>query len=371
MPPIKVLWTVKQLDRGGTETLLLNMAQCLDPAKVEVSVVYLTEGRDALAEALARYVDVSCLATRYLLGPSWTFRLRNLIKGERFQVVHSHSPVLAVASRLVCQTVRPRPALVSTYHGAWRSYRRPTRAADRATAGLDDAQLAVSEAARRSLPGSIARRATVLTHGVDLQSLEALRHQKRVLRQNLGIDDKTRLVVSVANLHALKDHETLLRAVREVITQVPDVIFWLVGDGPRRPHLELLNAELGLQEQVRFLGMRPDAVSLVAAADLFVLSSFSEGLPISIVEAIALGLPVVATDVGGVREAIADGVEGLLVPMSSPDRLAQAMITLLNDASLRTRLAAAALHRRANFDIRTTGRLLTELYYSLANGAVR
>jgi glycosyltransferase involved in cell wall biosynthesis len=369
MPPIKVLWTVKQLDRGGTETLLLNTARCLDPAEVEVSVVYLTEGRNALEVALARHVNVTCLATRYVLDPTWALRLRNLIKAERVEIVHSHSPVMAVASRLVCQTVRPRPALVSTYHGAWRSYRRPTRAAELVTAGLDDAQLVVSEAARRSLPSSIAKRARVLTHGVDLQSLEALTRRRRELRQNLGVEDTARLVVSVANLHALKDHETLLRAARTVITQLPDVIFWLVGDGPRKPRLELLSAELDLGERVRFLGMREDALSLVAAADLFVLSSFSEGLPISVVESIALGVPVVATDVGGVRETFTHGIEGLLVPVRSPDRLAQALITVLNDTSLRTKLGAAALRRRANFDANTTAQRLTDLYKGLARRA--
>jgi glycosyltransferase involved in cell wall biosynthesis len=215
----------------------------------------------------------------------------------------------------------------------------------------------------------MAERATVLIHGVDLQSLEELREGRGELRQHLGIEDTTRIVVSVANLHALKDHETLLHAARTVITQLPDVIFWLVGDGPRKPQLELLSAELGLGERVRFLGMREDAVSLVAAADLFVLSSFSEGLPISVVESIALGVPVVATDVGGVREAFTDGVEGLLVPVRSPDRLAQALINVLNDSSLSAKLSAAALRRRARFDVRTTARQLTDLYKGLANRA--
>src|SRR5581483_7904140 len=284
-----------------------------------------------------------------------------------FDVVHSHAPVTAVAARLASRGQRKRPALVVTHHGAWLSYHRLSRAADLVTAPLDSASLAVSNAVRGSLPAPIRRRTDVLVHGIDLDRTQALRCRRAELRRALGAPDGTPVVVSVANLHPLKDHDTLLRAVSILRDRIPDVLVLLVGEGPRRPDLEGLTAGLGLTGHVRLLGRRNDALELVAAADLFALSSHSEGLPVAAMEALALGVPVVASDVGGVREAVEDGVSGVLVPPRSPLRFADGMWRILRDPDVRRQMGDAAVVRGSTFDAAETARRLTSLYAALAD----
>ena len=149
--------------------------------------------------------------------------------------------------------------------------------------------------------------------------------------------------VSVARFEAPKDHATLLRAFAGLGSfRNPDVELILVGDGPGVPAARRLAFELGIAEWVRFAGYQADPAPLLAAANGFVLSSRSEGFPRSILEAMRAGLPVIATDVGGVREAVDHGASGLLVPSGSVADLTSAMALLRRDAECRARMGLAA-----------------------------
>jgi glycosyltransferase involved in cell wall biosynthesis len=139
-----------------------------------------------------------------------------------------------------------------------------------------------------------------------------------------------------------KDHDLLLRAFA-TIPKGPRLR--LVGDGPTRASAESLARELGIQEQVDFLGNRDDVASLLATSDVFVLASRSEMLPISILEAMRAGLPVIASDVGGVAEAVAHNENGILVPSGSVSALAQALTDLTSDYALRLRMGQAGRQR--------------------------
>jgi glycosyltransferase involved in cell wall biosynthesis len=145
-------------------------------------------------------------------------------------------------------------------------------------------------------------------------------------------------VVMVARLEVQKDHLTLIRAA----SMLGGVRFLLAGEGPLRAVLEAEVSRLGLQDRVVFLGQRDDVPQLLVSSDLFVLPSLHEGMPLSLLEAMAHGLPVVASSVGGIREVVTDGVTGLLVAPSDPAALAGAIRRLLDDPSLARRLAAAA-----------------------------
>jgi glycosyltransferase involved in cell wall biosynthesis len=170
--------------------------------------------------------------------------------------------------------------------------------------------------------------------------------------------------LTVARLSPVKDQATLLRAVARVVSEIPDFHLDIVGDGPSRVGLVSLTAELGLDTHVTFHGATDDVPRFLAGARLFVLSSISEGVPLTILEAMAAGLPVVSTDVGGVEEVVANQQTGLLVPPSDADALAGAMLELLLDSERSQRMGSAAQRRaQERFDAREMVRNYESLYH--------
>lgn len=161
------------------------------------------------------------------------------------------------------------------------------------------------------------------------------------LRESLTEGQDCPIVFTPARLHSQKGHKHLLDAA----AMLPEAIFVLAGDGPERNDLEKRTRELGIEMRVRFLGNRQDVPKLLATCDLFVLPSLYEGLPISVLEAMAAGKPIVATDIGGTKEAIINQETGLLVPPGSAQELAGAIKRMLSDPKLASRLGAAGKER--------------------------
>jgi glycosyltransferase involved in cell wall biosynthesis len=179
------------------------------------------------------------------------------------------------------------------------------------------------------------------------------------------------LVVTVANLREHKDYPTLLAAARRVMDAGAPVRFAAVGQGPLEGFVRSEIERLGLGGVFSLLGHRPDALDVLAAADVFALASVAEGYPVSLMEALALGKPVVATAVGGIPEAVRDGVEGLLVPPGAPGALAEALVALAGDPGRRAAMGVAALERSSLFDIRRAAARHEEIYEMLATRSGR
>ena len=172
-------------------------------------------------------------------------------------------------------------------------------------------------------------------------------------REEMGVGT-SRVVGIVAKLSAVKGHEHFLRAAARVRERRSDVIFLVVGDGPLRPQLESLTEELGLADAVRFVGVRKDIPEVLGLMDVFVLSSLSEGAPNVILEAMAAGLPVVASNVGGVPDIVRDGETGRLVEPGDHEALADAVLDILNDetrAGLMGRLARNVVRGEHDIDL--------------------
>jgi glycosyltransferase involved in cell wall biosynthesis len=251
--------------------------------------------------------------------------------------------------------------LVTTQHSNIQHYRTVTRLIDCATSFLDDLHIAVSEDARRSLPPWMRRRTQVLIHGIDRQRFRDSALPRDVARQSLDIPPDAYLIATVANLRAVKGYRTLLRAAARVAEWNSNVVFLAVGDGPERRGLEQDRDSLGLGQQFRFLGRRTDVATVLRSADLFVLASESEGLPVSLMEALTMGLPVVGSDVGGIPEIISQEV-GVLVPPSQPDLLAAGLISLLSDPGRLERMQRAALQESERLEARLAVDLLIAGY---------
>lgn len=368
----KVLWLVKGLGPGGAERLLVSMAGAADREHFAYEVGYLLAWKDHLVGELeADGVPCRCLSSGRSWDLRWVWALRRRLRADPVDVVHVHSPLVAAFARLAVRSLgRRRPGLVYTEHNNWTAYGRATRWANRLTYGLDDAQVAVSVDARASIPAARRARVEVVVHGVPLDAVRARRADRVALRAELGIGIGEVVVATVGNYRVHKDYPTLLRAARAVLDAEVgvDVRFVAVGQGPLEAEIRAEHARLGLGDRFVLLGYRPDAIGVLAAADVFTLASTHEGLPVALMEALAVGLPVVATSVGGIVGAVTDGVEGLLVPPSRPETLAQALARVAGDADLRAGMAGAAARAGARFDIRIAGRRLEAIYRSLHPG---
>jgi glycosyltransferase involved in cell wall biosynthesis len=361
--PLRVLWVIKGLGPGGAERLLVSVAHAADREAVSYEVAYVLPWKNHLVGSVTE-AGVPCHLVggrRGLADPRWLVRLRRLLRRD-FDIVHVHSPAVAAAVRPIVRSMRGRPALVATEHNLWSSFGRVTRATNRASLALDDLHLAVSDEVRDSMSVRARARTRVVVHGVPVDDLRARRSERSTHRRALGVRDDDVVVTTVANMRWTKDYPTLLRAAVAVTAEHPGVTFVAAGQGPLEAEIRAMVTTLGLDERFRILGYVDDTAALLSASDLFVLASLVEGLPIALLEAMAMGLPVVATAVGGTPRAVTDGVEGRLVPAGQPEALATAIGDIVSQPEQRASLGAAAATRARDFDIERAARHLESLY---------
>ena len=367
----RVLWLVKGLGPGGAERLLVAAAGQHSRAEFEISCAFLLPWKQQLVPELrALGVPTTCLEVRNERDVRWAARLRRQLTDHPVDILHAHSPYPAGIARLVVRSLpkRHRPRTIYTLHNTWGSFARPSRMLNGATIGLDAADLSVSELAAATLPARIAARTEVLVHGIDL---EAVRSQAdRVgIRHELGLTSDEVVFGTVANLRAQKDYPNLLAAARLLLDRGVRMRILAVGQGPLETEIRSEHARLGLEPILQIMGERADAVRVMSACDAFVLASNNEGLPVALMEALALGLPAVATAVGGVPEAI-NADNGILVPPRDPVALADAMDALANDPERRRHLGEGARAGAARFDIGRTVDRLEAIYRSVAAAPV-
>ena len=363
---IRVLWLVKGLGPGGAEQLLLLSAGVADHERFDYRVAYVRPDKTHLVPEIEdKGVPTMRLGSGSRSRVAWLRQLRRVM--GTVDVVHAHSPVLASAARVAARTLprARRPVVVSTEHNEWTSHRTPTRLLNGVTAPLDARHWAVSEQVKETVWP--ARRPTydVLIHGIDPEAATPAPGTRARVRAELGVADDEVLSLTVANLRRNKDYSTLLRAAQAALSTEPRLRFAAVGQGPLVDEVASMHRSLGLGERFLLLGYRRDVHDLMAAADVFTLSSAHEGLPVAVMEAFANGLPVVGTSVGGLPQQVISGQQGLLVPPGSPEALAAALVAVSRDDSLRARMGAAALARSADYDIRSAVRAQERTYLAL------
>lgn len=281
-------------------------------------------------------------------------RLGEIVRRERVDILHAHqyAPFFyCTAGRLP----RARPAVVFTEHGRHHpDYpRRRRMLANRVLLLRRDRVVAVGEAVRRALirnEGFAGDRVEVIYNGIPLERFEdgLAEAGRAAVRADIGVDPDDLVVIQVARLDYLKDHITAIGAIERVAGRCPRARLVLVGEGPERGRIEDLVRQRSLGANVRLLGARRDVPRLLAASDIVLLTSISEGIPLTLIEGMAAGRPVVATRVGGVPEVVEEGVTGLLAPAGDADALADHILHLAAAAGRRTELGCAG-QQRAKF----------------------
>lgn len=373
-PRIRVLWLIKGLGRGGAEMLLYQAARLRDRGAFDCEVGFLLGSRDWLAADLrAEGVPVHLFSSERHADLRWAFKLRRYLIGLPVDVVHIHSPLVAAVARLVVRSLprRIRPKTVSTEHLPWSGHNRLTRMVNAATFRLDAAHLAVSDAVAASIPRRTRKQVRVLVHGIPVSQVRAEQRWRDTVREELGIAPDEVLVGTVANVTAQKAYPDLIEAAVRVASRMGNVRFAVAGRGTLDDEMLTLAGRAGLGERLALLGAVEDAPRFMSACDIFVLASHWEGLPLVIMEAMALGLPVVATRVGGIPALIRDGSEGTLVPSSRPDLLAQAIEELAADPERRERIGRTASEDAVRFDNQEAVRTIETLYRDVVGSGRR
>ena len=346
---IRVAQVIETVGRGGAERLLVDIGRGIDRKRFALSVYTLYRHPRTYAQALKDLgVVETCLDLRGRSDlPLGIFRLRALLRRDEASLVHTHLFFANIVGRLAaCAAGLP---VVSTLHDA--DYEpavlqgspglTPLKQAllcqvDRLTASASQAKvIAVSEyvgaSARRRL-GLGPSRVEVIYNGIDTNIFHpSVRAHRQAIRSALGLSESALVVISVGRATPQKGQGTLLEAARLLLDRALDVHVLLAGDGPWRPRYEALARELGLQGRAHFLGDRPDVPALLGAADVLALPSLHEGFGLALVEALACGVPVVASRTGPIPELVREGETGFLIEPGNAAELAASLAVLLRD----------------------------------------
>jgi glycosyltransferase involved in cell wall biosynthesis len=355
---IRVVHLVSTLNIGGLEKVVFDLVRCSDKEAFDVRVLCVGEvgalGPDF--ERLGVPVEGLHLIGQGTIRTGW--RLARRLKQLQIDVLHTHNPTPHAVGAIARQ-LASIPVLVHTKHGQNYPGKWQKVLVNRVASWFSDRVVPVSRNAAtisETVEGVSRRKISVIHNGIDVAEFASV--------DTLNLNPLQ--AIHVARLSRPKDFDTLLKATRLVARQEPSFELQLVGDGPERQNVERLCDELNLRDNVKMLGFRSDVRALLQSSGLAILSTMREGLSITLLEAMASALPVVATNVGGNPELVEDGKTGLLVPPQSPEAMARAMLKIIQTPGLAEELGRGGRRRvEEEFNLRTVVRTYESLYREL------
>jgi glycosyltransferase involved in cell wall biosynthesis len=362
--PIRILRVIARLNMGGPAIHVSNLAAGLEPRGYETTLVAgsLARGEDSMA-FLAERLGIPVLTVPELqreVSPiddaRSVRRMRDIIRELRPHILHTHTAkagAIARAAALVSGEARP-PILVHTFHGhVLKGYFDPVRTVffkevERSLARVTDALVAVSPEVRDELVAAgIAPREkfAVIRLGIPLEERLGDATADLDYRQLYGIPEQAFVVGWVGRMTDVKDTDAVLEIVGAARAKGLDAALVMVGDGPDRERLEQLAHDLGIARSTFFVGYQPEVAGYYELFDAFLLPSVNEGTPVSAIEALASGTPVVATRVGGVPDVVRDGEDGFLFEPGDTDAAAERLARLASDPALGATLGESGRER--------------------------
>jgi glycosyltransferase involved in cell wall biosynthesis len=333
---------------GGAEVLAARLARRVRGAYrfVFVCLDQLgTLGEELRAEGFV----VEVLKRRPGLDWRSIIRLARLLRREKVALLHAHQYTPFFYAQMARWLGRRIPVLFTEHGRHFPDYPRRKRIlANRLLLRRHDRVAAVGKSVRQAVianEGIPAERVEVIYNGINLQAFGKATPDRDATRREMGAGVEDLVVIQVARLDYLKDHPTAIRTLEHVAARHSAVRLVLVGEGPEREKIENEIRQRRLTELVRLLGLRTDVPRLVQAADVFLLTSISEGIPLTMIEAMAAGKPVISTRVGGIEEIVVEGETGLLAPAGDDNALAEHLLCLAQDAARRRRMGQAGCQR--------------------------
>jgi glycosyltransferase involved in cell wall biosynthesis len=379
--PIRVLHPITRLIIGGAQENTILTAELLDKSAWEVDVVSGlqtgSEGsliEDARSRGISLTLEPSLVReVNPLQDLRAVWRLRNLMRERRYAIVHTHSSKAGIVGRWAAKLAGV-PIIIHTVHG-WGHHDRQhplVRAyyvlLEKATLLITDKLVVVSpQNIEKGLQDGIGRRDdyVVIRSGIELDRFGNPAIPPEETRNTWGIPLDVSVVGTVTRLSEQKAPLDFIRAAALILKEMPDTWFVMVGDGDLRPQVEALAEDLGVRDRLVLTGLRRDVPELMAAFDVFVLTSLWEGLPRVLPQAMASGLPIVATAADGSAEAVESGVTGFLTPPGDPGTLAGMVMQLLHNPGLAQRMGSTGKARVEEFSDRRMIAQIDALYRDL------
>jgi sugar transferase (PEP-CTERM/EpsH1 system associated) len=364
---IRIVYLVHTLRFAGLENVVVNLANNLDPSLFECTIVSLAPHDPLHNKVHAEQVHIVSFNKRDGNDPRLIYRLYRFLRNEKPHIVQTHNWGTLLEGALAAKLAGV-PIVIHAERGTIDG-RRLHLFVHRWLLKIVHQVLSVSEAHRQRLADSTGfpyQKIKPIPNGVDISLFSPRPTEKQRIRKNLGLELTPIYIGTVANLRPVKNHALLLRVGSRLCRSHDHVRFVFAGDGPLKEQLVALAEELGISARVRFLGARSDIPDVLNALDIFVLPSLSEGMPNAVLEAMACGLPIVATRVGGIPELIEDGNTGLLVPSEGERQLETILGNLLCCDAKRRALGEKGRQRVLQcFRLERMVNEYQELYYSL------
>jgi glycosyltransferase involved in cell wall biosynthesis len=361
---LRILYFIDSLNIGGAEMLLVSMLRTYQPDH-DMHVVYFTEG-PLRAQIEEMGIPLTRISTRGIKDPTALPKAIQLARTFKPDVIHTHLSKSDIVGQMAGSMLGV-PVRISTIHNTdpWRMKALPSTFMKQVTGGAQK-MIAVSTVVRDyviehgNLPPE---KIVVVDNGIDLDKFDPATVTPVDLNAEYGIDPDAPIVSVIGRLHPQKGHEYFLQSAKMIVDEMPEARLLIVGDGDLREGLEARRTELGLDDHVIFTGIRRDMPNLMAATDIVAFSSLYEGLPVTLLEAMAMERVLVSTAVGGVPDVVVDHENGLLVPVEDAGAFAKACLEALRDADLRQSLGKAARETiRQSFDQRVMHQQILDMY---------
>ncbi len=361
---MRILHILPNFGPGGAERLVVNLMETTNKERFEVAAVSLFPETGTILEKEIREKGLKVYFLNKHLGPDprMVYKLYRIFKEYKPNILHTHRYVLryALLPALLCRI----PVKIHTVHSI----------AEKEVDGIGKVIHWFAFHLGGVVPVSISQQVAntvkdlygknihtpVIYNGIPTNHFVNNSHR---LTQRIN---KNLILIHIGRFATPKNHHLLIESFSIAVKEHPNMELWLVGDGPLRPEIEKLVKEKELENKVKFLGVRSDILQLLSESDVFILPSDWEGVPLTVLEAMATGKPVIATTVGGVSELVEDGRTGILVPPKDPKALAQAILRLAKDPAMRESMGKEGQKRAIEkFDIKQTARQYEELYLKL------
>lgn len=362
---VNVLYFVGSLQYGGMEKQVVDLVNTLDRDKFSVTLCCMSRHvGPLLAFVNADKTKVVFLGFRLRYWPWSLVKLICILKREQIDILHTHGYDPGFWGRIAALMARV-PVIITHEHGKTLWKRKYQIWFERFANRFTDIRIAVSEDIRRlriENEHTPPQKIVTIPNGVDVRKFEKSFSRKRI-RNELKINPKDFVIGTVGRLTSAKAYNVLIDAFEIVHKEIQNSILLFVGDGELKSDLEKYVAKKDIKDHVRFLGTRSDIPELLSVFDIFVLSSDREGLPVALLEAMAAGLPVIATAVGGIPEVINDGWNGYLVPPGNADTLVEKIQWLLRDREERRKISKnARVTIKENYTIEKTTHRIEKTY---------